>query len=62
MPWGIGGFVTMRANTDDSLVGLPIGRFDGDAKADILLMQNRHFYIAPGMRDPVAKWSRQDMQ
>lgn len=58
---GWGGFVTLR-NTSDPLVGQPIGRFDGDKKADVLLWGDRHFRIASRARDPVVTWSTQDMK
>jgi hypothetical protein len=57
---GWGGFVTLRT-TDDELVGQPVGKFDGDKKADVLVWGDRHFRIASGARSPVVTWSTQDM-
>jgi hypothetical protein len=58
---GWGGFVTLR-NTADALVGSPVGRFDGDAKSDVLVWSGLHWAIAPAARDPLAILSRQDMR
>lgn len=58
---GWGGFATLR-NTDDALLGSPIGRFDGDAKADVLVMKDRHLQLSSGARLPLTPWGRQDAQ
>ncbi|CAN5925186.1 hypothetical protein BH11MYX4_BH11MYX4_26250 [soil metagenome] len=58
---GWGGFVTLRS-TSDSLADRPIGRFDGDAKADVLLWNGRQLSLASGARDPLIAYSRQDVR
>jgi hypothetical protein len=58
---GWGGFVSLRS-TSDSLVGRPIGRFDGDAKADVLVWSSTKLSLASGARDPLLAHSRQDLR
>lgn len=63
---GIEKFVALRSFTlapgmsPDPIA--PVGRFDGDTAADVILWTHGHFSIAPGGRDPVAIWSRQWMR
>lgn len=60
---GWGGFVTLRAGSSgQTLSQLPVGRFDGDARADVIVWSGLHFALAPGAKDPVNTLSRQDMR
>jgi hypothetical protein len=60
---GRGTFVTLRPSSQDQdIAALPVGRFDGDARADVLVWSGCHFAIASGARDPVTTLSRQQMR
>lgn len=60
---GRGTFVSLRPSSQDQdIATLPVGRFDGDARDDVLVWSGRHLAIASGGRDPVTTLSRQQMR
>jgi hypothetical protein len=60
---GRGDFVGLRpASQGQDIAALPVGRFDGDARADVLVWSGRHLAIASGAREPVTTLSRQQMR
>ena len=59
---GAGGFVTLRAGDPQNVASLPVGRFDGDAKADLLEWSSGRFAISSGATGSVTTLSRQAMR
>ena len=51
-----------RRPTIEPLTGKPIGRFDGNSTADVILWDGLQFTYAPGGREPVTRLSRQVMR
>jgi hypothetical protein len=58
---GWGGFVRLRSDSQNVAL-LPVGRFDGDAKADVLEWSSGRFAIASAAQDPLTLLSRQAMR
>ncbi len=61
---GTGAFATLgnAATTAVPLSSLPVGRFDGDARADVLFWQSLHLGIASHAGSTTMTWSQQDMK
>lgn len=56
-------FTPLRlGQSDQSIARAPVGRFNGDSKADVLLWSGLDFSIASAARDPIVTLSQQEMR